>query len=416
MIVVNTATGVMLARLLGPTGRGQLAAALLWPTLLIAIGSLGLGESVVYFVAQRLGQERAVLASGLVVALCQAALLGGAWLLVAQLVLGHYGKETVAASKYMALSLPLGLMAIVTTGVLLGRLEIRSYNQQRLGQIVLTALGLFAIYLLGVRSLIAIVAIYLVAGALTLAYSFAILAGRRWISLRLRLAVVWKLLTFGVRSHLGVVSNIANQNSDQALISIALSPFYLGLYSIALTLPGGVTVIGASVATIALPTVTGAGSIENMRRMLVRLVKLTLALSVLAAVALVIATPAVIRIFFGPEFLAATQVAQVLTLASILANLNRVSSAGLRAFNRPLQAGTGDLIAAVVTVTSMLVLVPRNGLLGAAVAVSVASAVNFGFNAWTCTRLGISVRTLLIPTTADFRALGAFLRRGNLIR
>jgi O-antigen/teichoic acid export membrane protein len=234
-----------------------------------------------------------------------------------------------------------------------------------------------------------------------------------WMGFHADLGVVRKLLSFGVRSHLGTVSGVANQNADQALISIALSPFYLGLYSVALTLPGGVTVIGASIATIALPAVTAAGATAEMRITLARLVKVTIALSVLAGLALAIATPMVIRIFFGTPFLAATPVAQVLILASIFASTNRVTSAGLRAFNRPLQAGTGDLLAAIVTATALLVLVPIDGLVGAAIAVSLASAANFGFNLWICTRLGMPPRQLLIPTASDVEALRALLNRGR---
>jgi O-antigen/teichoic acid export membrane protein len=219
------------------------------------------------------------------------------------------------------------------------------------------------------------------------------------------------LLSFGVRSHVGTVSGIANQNADQALISIALSPFYLGLYSTALTLPAAVAVIGNSLATIALPTVSAAGSTDEMRRMLARLVKATLVASVLAAGALAIAAPTVINVFFGPSFLAATPVAQVLLVASTVASTNRVMSAGLRAFNWPLQAGAGDLLAAGVTVLSLVALVPMIGLMGAAIAVALASAANLGFNLWIYKRLKIPTRELFIPSASDLRGLGDLLRR-----
>jgi O-antigen/teichoic acid export membrane protein len=411
ILVLSTATGVILARLLGPTGRGHLAAALLWPNLFISVGSLGLSESVVFFSAQMPGQERVVSASGLVVAICQAVFLGAAWYIAAPLILGHYGQETVRASRYMVLAFPLALMPIVANAVLLGRFDVRSYNLQRLSGVTLTALGLAALYLFRVSSVVAVVVVYLAVGALTLGYSFGNLASQRWMGFRASRTLMRSLLRFGIRSHLGTVSGIANQNADQAVISLALSPFYLGLYSVALTLPAGVSVIGGSLATIALPAVAAAGSTDDMRRTLAGLVKATLALSALAAGTLAIATPALIKIFFGSAFLAGTAVAEVLLLASILASANRVSSAGLRAFNRPLQAGAGDLLAAIITVISLLLLVPAIGLMGAAIAVSLASAANFGFNLWTCTRLGISARALLIPTSADVRELRALLRQ-----
>ena len=38
---LNVLTGIVLARTLGPAGRGELAAVMLWPSILAAVGSLG---------------------------------------------------------------------------------------------------------------------------------------------------------------------------------------------------------------------------------------------------------------------------------------------------------------------------------------------------------------------------------------
>jgi O-antigen/teichoic acid export membrane protein len=119
----------------------------------------------------------------------------------------------------------------------------------------------------------------------------------------------------------------------------------------------------------------------------------------------------VIAIFFGSAFVPATPVARVLTVASILLSVNRVTSAGLRAFNRPFRAGAGDLIAAGATVGSLMVLVPRIGLMGAAIATSAAYCANFVFNYWSCQRLGISARELLLPNSADVKWVRSAVRQ-----
>lgn len=42
-------SGVILARVLGPEGRGQFATVVLWPTVLATFGELGLGFTLAYF-------------------------------------------------------------------------------------------------------------------------------------------------------------------------------------------------------------------------------------------------------------------------------------------------------------------------------------------------------------------------------
>ena len=45
-------SSVQLSRWLGPSGRGQIAAAMLWPMLLMYIMSMGLISAIMYYAAQ----------------------------------------------------------------------------------------------------------------------------------------------------------------------------------------------------------------------------------------------------------------------------------------------------------------------------------------------------------------------------
>src|SRR5881394_3494000 len=47
--VLGLINAILLSRWLGPAGRGEIAAALLWPGLLIYLGSMGLILSTMYF-------------------------------------------------------------------------------------------------------------------------------------------------------------------------------------------------------------------------------------------------------------------------------------------------------------------------------------------------------------------------------
>jgi O-antigen/teichoic acid export membrane protein len=270
---------------------------------------------------------------------------------------------------------------------------------------------LLGLYVFRVNSVVAIVVVYLVVGVFTLAYSFIMLAIRGWLGFRAETLLAKSMLSYGARSHIGTVSGIANERADQALISIALSPVYLGLYTVALTLPSAVMIVGSSLATLALPAITSVEAEAGKRRTLGRFVRASLVLSVVAAGTMMLITPTVIRIFFGPAFLAAVPVAEVLLLASILLSINRVTSAGLRAFNLPFKAGAGDLLAAGVTIASLGLLVPKFGLMGAAVASAMAYGANFIFNLGICAQLGISARELLVPNASDLQLLRAMFRR-----
>ena len=70
--VLGVLTGVMAARLLGPKGRGELAAIQAWPTALASLGLLGMSEAVPYFCTRETEKRGAYLSAALLIGLAGA--------------------------------------------------------------------------------------------------------------------------------------------------------------------------------------------------------------------------------------------------------------------------------------------------------------------------------------------------------
>src|SRR5437879_4086808 len=68
---LNVISGVLLARSLGPAGRGVLAAVILWPSVLSTVFCAGLNEAVTYFTSRFREQARQIAATGFAVALAE---------------------------------------------------------------------------------------------------------------------------------------------------------------------------------------------------------------------------------------------------------------------------------------------------------------------------------------------------------
>ncbi|MFY9938009.1 MAG: polysaccharide biosynthesis protein, partial [Silvibacterium sp.] len=67
---INAGTGIITARALMPSGRGQLAAMILWSQFLSYISSLGVPSSMIHAYRCYPAKRRAIVASGLVMSLC----------------------------------------------------------------------------------------------------------------------------------------------------------------------------------------------------------------------------------------------------------------------------------------------------------------------------------------------------------
>lgn len=400
---LNVISGVLIARLLGPAGKGELTAVLLWSGLLAAVGTPGLGSAIVYFTARKPGREREVTGTAFGIALIESAALVLFGLLMTSRFLGHYGPYIVAIGLLNLSWIPLYLLGTSAMSVFQGKLELPVFNLLRLSVVAASFVGLFCLLLAHRVSVLNIVFVTLGANGFTLALCLGLLGRRGWIGVRPKAHLLGPLIAYGLKSHSGNVAGLINASADQAIIAFFLAPASLGLYSIAMTMTAVTSLLSQSLGMVALPAVAGATSQADKRQYLSQFVRSAFVLSALIALALGMTAPFLITLFFGPAFSPATPVAQVLLIAAAILGTNRVMGEAVRGFNKPLIPGVGEGLAAVVTIVSLATLMPVFGIMGAAVASLLAYGTSLAYLLWFCaSRLEISPAMLLLPHRSDW--------------
>lgn len=403
--LLNVGTGVMIARLLGPEGRGVLAAALLWPALLVTIGHCGFVEAVSYLTARRAKPFGEIAATGFALAAGESAVIITTGYFLMPLVLQHYGSEAVFAARLYLLWVPLTLLALTAAAILRGNLAFGQYNLVRASVIALTVAGLLLLLVLHKFSVIPVVIVYLAANLFTLLLGLSLLIRAGWFGVRPSLSLLRTMLAYGLKSHAGNISVLANERADQALISLILPPVYLGLYSVAVTVTAAVTLLGSSLSIVTLPAVGSARSVEQMRAIFARLLRATAYMSVLTAALVIVLAPGLITVFFGEAFVGSIDATRILLVAAVFTSVNLVLSAGLNALNKPLVPSVAQLLAAVVTVASLALLLPRYGILGAAIASCLAYATATAYLLRSTSRVVGLPLSAIVPARSDFKVL-----------
>jgi O-antigen/teichoic acid export membrane protein len=362
---LNAVTGVLLARLLGPAGRGELAAVLLWPSVLAAVGSLGVSEAVVYETARGATPARAVAGSSLAVAVVQSLALVVAGMALVALV--HRGDDPqLVRSSYLFLAfIPLNLLTLYATGIVNGLRRFAAYNGLRLMVIVATTGGIILVATADTLTVRTAIVVYLLANLLTAVAALVVLARLGTLSLACDRGTVWRLLSFGIRTHTTNIAAQLNERLDQLVISVILTPAKLGLYVIAVTLTSATTIIGQAAANVVLPLVASADDDEARTAAARRYVRRVLLGAAAIAVPMIVATPWLIRLLFGADFLGAATVTRVLLVATVFFSTNRVIAALLNAVGRPLDAAVAESLSLGITVVGLAVLLPQLDLAGA---------------------------------------------------
>ncbi len=373
--------GLLLARVLGPTHRGDLVTILLWPAVIGSVASLGITQSTCYWVSRLPSKSAAIVSTAIVSSL----LIGVGVALCAPWISTLIGRNAEVRTD---LTLVLILSPIYIAGgtwvSTLQATSISKWNFARAIQPALYLLGVVCLWAFGGLTLGSAVIIFAVSLTGQTAYSAVMV--RRLVG-RYRGpdgSLIGPLYSYGARVSLSSIPQLVNVSLDQLLLSVApgVAAAQLGNYAVA-----------ASLSWLALPAATAFGSVafpriarttnENHTR---RIEEMSLiGACVIASVTIilvVVLAPLFIPTLFGHGYNDAIIALYLLAPGAVFLALNRVIGDILQGRGRPLARSAGEGLGAVATAILLLELIPPFGIRGAAVASSVAYALVFIFLLW----------------------------------
>jgi O-antigen/teichoic acid export membrane protein len=373
------AAAVFLARVLGPEGRGRVAAHLAGIATSAAIGSLGVNYAA-GFAAARTGRSRAALFSVLRLAAASLAATVAVDLAIELLVVRAAAPAELLWSLGGAFAAQL---ASVVLGWVQGSSAIRVWNVLRVAPYVLQAAVLLALAAVGTLDVVSAVAAFTVSQAAVTLYFFATFSRRaeRGAAAALSTAEIWR---FSRGIALSAVLYQINQRLDQLWLAALALDADLGVYASAVTLAGlGLPfAAGLAQATYA----QGLHADAEGRRALTRR---RLAFAVLAtaacAVALSLAAPWLMAAVYGAAFARGGVSLAILSWGTVCLAGNYVAAESLRSSGRSAATLPADGVAVLVSLVGLPLAIPRFGIAGAAAVSLLAYAVGFGIN-WNATR------------------------------
>lgn len=368
---LNVATGILLARELGPADRGDLAAVLLWPGLIAAVAGLGIGHASTYYVARAHVPPATVLSTSL--ALAAALSVGGVVIgvILMPVILSGYEESTLRAAYLYLAFIPLNIAALYIMGTLNGLNRYVAFQALRVLVIAVSGVVIVALAILDNLTVDSAVLAYLGANLVTMLAALWATRAEWDGPPRLDLGLARSLVGFGVKSQTTTMSAFLNQRLDLLAISVVLSPAQLAIYTVAVTVSSVTNLIGSSVALVALPSVARAKG-EDTAREVTTYASLTLVCSILVSLPILLLVPFLIPFLFGSEFAPAVDVARVLLVGAVAYSTSRTLEACLQGLGRPLEAGLAEGGALLFTAVGLATLLPLIELQGAALASLVA--------------------------------------------
>lgn len=345
MLIVSLATSILLARVLGPDGRGLLLALTFWPALFSAMLNLSLNEAVAYHVARHTGSSNGPIATAasfqLVVATAVIATLVTI-LAVYTVVPQHYQGHLELIMIYAAVFVPISHLEQLFRAILQGRGAILSLNAVRLIQpgcylallLVLLALGLLDVPAAMAAAIVAL-AFSLVAGAV-LARP-ALLASRAGLHC--------EIASTGWTFHKANLLVYAASELDKAIVLVLLTATEAGLFAVAIAVSAiGTGVVLQSLGLMLFRDMATADGDDARRKVFVANMRAAFAVLMLVNGAAAALTPWALPLLYGTSFAAAVPVTVLLLGMGALKGARQMIDRALRATHHTSTGMTGEAI------------------------------------------------------------------------
>jgi O-antigen/teichoic acid export membrane protein len=414
-LVLTIGTSIFLTRALGVRGRGEFALFSASAGILVLFLGWGLDAAVRYFVAQKKLNFSAMVASlG-----AYLAVLGPVLFLFVHLNDTLLTNEVLLPTSIQTTTVEVLLVATVLANIgfatvssmLAGTMDFKPLN------ILSVALAFTSLVTYGVLWFAKELDWFAVDTVLILVMHFILAASnlvalglivRQRIGIRLpsslvKRATLLRMVRYGSIAYLATLLQFLNYRMDYWIVQHFRGDEALGLYSLASSLAMMLWMLPRSAASVLLPA-TAAGDIGATAAHAARMSRVSVAAGAALTVPLVPFARLWIALLFGEDFAESATPFAILLVGCIPAIAGIVLASSLAGINRLDVNLRASGIGLIVTVVLDILLIPRWGLEGAAVASATSYLVTTGIVVASFSQMyGLPIRAYLIATPSDFK-------------
>ncbi len=366
IVALGAVAGIVVARALGPHGRGLYAIATVAPTFIGIAGTIGVEEAIVYLACRNENPQTTghLIWGSLILALVLGS-VASAISVTFQLVL--FWRSNLGISEVVFIAIACQPLLFALTQVSLAHLRAQArYTTWNVLRILVSVVYLAGIVLfIGADALsvnAVILCLFAASAAVFIGSTLSICLSHRPSISRVEIE---RMLSYGWKNHLITVQAYANQQLDQVFLAALVPAAQLGQYAVAVTYSSAGLSLGLAPA---LQMYSHFSRQENPDRASYRTL-VTQTMILLGGICLIsgLLAPFFIPLVFGNTYRMAVEPALILILSSPMLALGAMFSSIWKSAGKPLVAAKAQGCGLIITVATLSGAIRYFGIDGAAI-------------------------------------------------
>lgn len=368
-LIAGVLFSVILTRVLGPEGFGIFTALVIIPTLIVSLTHLGIRGAAIYHVGKKT-YDLNELISTIFVLLIFSSLLG----MVLSAISYYFFYQDGFTLLMVAIAIcviPPRLAIVYFGGIYLGKDEVRKANQlnwiTNLINLILAAILVwwFNMGILGaVISLLISSLVVTINGIISLSKEYTI-------RLKVNMPIIRNLFQLGILFALAFFVIQLNFRLDILLLEKLSTIEEVGIYSLSAHIAEQIWQIPLAMGIVVFSRTASSGGSRETTMMTLKLLRISVLLSLFASIAAFILAPLLIPLVFGEDFTPSVLILQWLLPGIILMVVFRLISGQIAGIGKPQLTIYVFIPALIINVLLNFLWVPDHGALGAAWATNV---------------------------------------------
>lgn len=408
----NFASGIMLARMLGPALRGEVAQIIAWFSFIVPVMMLGINDSVAYFRSRNPVEGTAVLASAFLLSvpfilaatlMCITVILtifstssalsiSGAWLFL--LYAPFYQWQQIFYSYFQAGARP----SVWTIARVLPGLVYIS--------------GLFIVWSSGDASPANVIAANLISLAVTLVFcaAFVLRSGEPFKMPGAEL--VGRVFRYGVPVIFQRIAIVCRDNLDRMILPFFVTASDLGHYVVAGSIAYLIYVVGMTIDLVGFPAMAAVKDNDARRRLAELCISVTFIMLVVLVTCFAFVIEPLVLLLFGSNYAASTALAPWFLVAGAAQALRIVVGGAFKAFNLSGPLMRFEFVGSVIMLVVLVGGGSHFGVFAGVLAHIISAFVSLAIALYAAVQtLKLSPRRLLLPSKSDIMLMWSILLR-----